>query len=59
MHALSGWDPYHQGDVNKLEMIQHRAVRFVLNQPWGGIVSLYSWNHSIGQLYRLIEGALV
>jgi len=25
---------YHQGDVNKLEMIQHRAAHFVLNQPW-------------------------
>ena len=28
------WDPYHQGDILKLEMIQHRAARFVLNKPW-------------------------
>ena len=28
------WDPYHQGDVLKLEMIQHRAARLVLNKPW-------------------------
>jgi len=33
-YASSVWDPYHQGDVNKLEMVQHRAARFVLNQPW-------------------------
>ena len=26
--------PYHQNQINKLEMIQHRAARFVLNQPW-------------------------
>ena len=28
------WDPYHQGDVLKLEMIQHRAAHFILNKPW-------------------------
>jgi len=28
------WDPYHQTLVSKLEMIQHRAARFVLNKPW-------------------------
>ena len=28
------WDPYHQTSINKLEMIQHRAARFVLNKPW-------------------------
>ena len=28
------WDPYHQTTVSKLEMIQHRAARFVLNKPW-------------------------
>ena len=27
------WDPYHQTTVSKLEMIQHRAARFVLNKP--------------------------
>jgi len=25
------WDPYHQSDVSKLEMIQHRSARFILN----------------------------
>ena len=33
-YALSIWDPYHQNQINKLEMIQHRAARYVLNQPW-------------------------
>ena len=28
------WDPHHQNDISKLEMIQHRAARFVLNKPW-------------------------
>jgi len=33
-YASSVWDPYHQGNINKLEMIQHRGAHFVLNQPW-------------------------
>ena len=33
-YTSSVWDPYHHGDVNKLEMVWHRAARFVLNQPW-------------------------
>ena len=28
------WDPYHQNDVYKLEMIQHCTARFILNKPW-------------------------
>ena len=28
------WDPYHQKDIHKLEMVQHRAARFILNRPW-------------------------
>ena len=28
------WDPYQQTSINKLEMIQHRAARFILNKPW-------------------------
>ena len=28
------WDPYHQTDIKKIEMIQHRAARFVLHKPW-------------------------
>ena len=34
MHYCSAiWDPYHQTDIKKIEMIQHRAARFVLNKP--------------------------
>ncbi|MCY3928347.1 MAG: reverse transcriptase family protein [Acidobacteria bacterium] len=28
------WDPHQSGLIHKLEMVQHRAARFVLNQPW-------------------------
>ena len=28
------WDPHHQTDINKLESVQCRAARFVLNKPW-------------------------
>ena len=28
------WDPYYLTDIKKIEMIQHRAVHFVLNKPW-------------------------
>ena len=28
------WDPYHHNATNQIEMIQHRAARFVLNRPW-------------------------
>ena len=36
-YTSSIWDPYgpyHQNQINKLEMIQHRAAHYVLNQPW-------------------------
>jgi len=28
------WDPHHQTLINKLEMMQHQAARFVLNKPF-------------------------
>ena len=28
------WDPHHQTNINKLESVQCRAARFVLNKPW-------------------------
>ena len=33
--ASSIWDPYHQNQINRLEMIQHmyRAAHYLLNQP--------------------------
>ena len=33
-YAAAIWDPYHLKDINKIEMIQHRTARFVLNRPW-------------------------
>ena len=34
LYCLALSDPCHQNDVSKLEMIQHRSARFVLNKPW-------------------------
>ena len=33
-YCSSIWDPCHQNATNQLEMIQHRAARFVTNKPW-------------------------
>jgi len=33
-YCSSIWDPLHQSDISKLEMIQYRAARFVLSKPW-------------------------
>ena len=33
-YCASIWDPHHQSDIQKLEMVQHRAARFVTNKPW-------------------------
>ena len=32
--CASIWDPCQQYLINKIEIIQHRAARFVLNHPW-------------------------
>ena len=28
------WDPHHQCSIHQIEMLQHRAARFVLGRPW-------------------------
>ena len=28
------WDPYHQKYIRQIEMVQHKAARFVLGKPW-------------------------
>ena len=33
-YCCSIWDPHQKYLIDKLEMIQHRAARFVLNKPW-------------------------
>jgi len=35
-YASSVWDPYHQGDVNKLEMIPHRATKPAMQKKCQG-----------------------
>ena len=44
-------DPYHQTTVSKLEMIQHRAARFVLNKPW----HRSSQQHSITDMLNYLQ----
>ena len=33
-YAVTVWDLYHLKVTNKMEMVQQRAARFVLNRPW-------------------------
>ena len=33
-YCSSIWDPHQKYLIHKLEMVQHRAARFVLNKPW-------------------------
>ena len=33
-YTATVWDPYHRRNINKIEMIQHRVVYFVLGCPW-------------------------
>ena len=33
-YCCSIWDPYQQYLIDKLEIIQHTAARFVLKKPW-------------------------
>ena len=49
-YAATIWDPYHQNDISKIEMIQHRAARFVLSRPWrrNPSNSINSLLHSLG-----------
>ena len=56
--ASSIWDPYHQNQINRLKMIQHRAAHYVLNQPWEetlGSVLIHYCHHLSGQFYSFVE----
>ena len=33
-YAAAVRDLYHLKDINKIQMAQHRAARFILKQPW-------------------------
>ena len=33
-YCLPIWDPYHQSYIDQIEMVQHRAARFVTGKPW-------------------------
>ena len=55
-YTATVWDPYHHHNINKIEMIQHRAVYFAFACPWirdikDSITSCY--HHLDGLLYSL------
>ena len=33
-YSASIWDPHHQSKIDKIEHVQNRAARFVMNKPW-------------------------
>ena len=33
-YSASIWDPNHQSKIDKIEHVQNRAARFVMNKPW-------------------------
>ena len=45
------WDPYYHNAVHRIEMLQNRAARFVLNRPWrrhcydsvSSMISVLNW----------------
>jgi len=48
-YAASVWDPYHQGNINKLEMIQHTRASFVLNH------AIMAKKHSVSFLLQSLN----
>ena len=48
------WDPYHQGDIKRLEMVQRRAARFVLNRPWN-----HTGNESVNEMLSVLKWPLL
>jgi len=55
-YASSIWDPYHQNQINRLEIIYHRAAHFIMNEPWRRNVVLLRCYHLLsGQPYDFIE----
>ncbi len=46
-YASCAWDPHTDSHINQIEMIQHRAVRFILNQ--------YSWQESITEMINTLN----
>ena len=44
------WDPYHQGDIKRLEMVQRQAACFVLNRPW-----THTGNESANEMLSVLK----
>ena len=68
-YSSTVWDPFYQKDIDRLEMVQRRAARFVLNdyKPLSSVTSMVSqlgWKplaerrreHRLSLLYKIING---
>ena len=74
-YCSSIWDSYHHNTINQLEMIQHRAARFVTNNSWQKdhhdsittILHQLNWptlqdrrkNNSLILLFKLVNNLLI
>ena len=67
--SSSAWDPFYQKDIDRLERVQRKAARFVLNdyKPLSSVTSMLSqlgWKplaerrrkHRLSLLYQIING---
>ena len=68
-YSSTVWDPFYQKDIDRLERVQQRAARFVLNdyKPLSSVTSMVSklgWKpltvrrreHPLSLLYKIING---
>ena len=68
-YSSTVWDPFYQKDIDRLERVQRRAARFVLNdyKPLSSVTSMVSqlgWKplaerrreHRLSLLYKIING---
>ena len=68
-YSYTVWDPFYQKDIDRLERVQRRAARFVLNdyKPLSSVTSMVSqlgWKplaerrreHRLSLLYKIING---
>ena len=68
-YSSTVWDPFYQKDIDRLERVQQRAARFVLNdyRPLSSVTSMVSqlgWKplterrreHRLSLLYKIING---
>ena len=71
-YASSVWDPYHQNNKYRLEMVQRRAVRYVTNRHHnassvGSMIEDLNWKSledrrkiaKLAMMYKLVNGLVL